>query len=158
MTKPVQTTPCPHCGAGREEAQSVCANCGAFLGSVWPPAVTAGPPEAGPARVRLLTGRVGLDDALGWGLANITLYGLGRLFVFVYEVYSYHLNSCNFTHADWRDALLWRLHGLTSVAATGGVYLLLRRLFPVMGRHFGWGLLASGGAAFAIISCLRLFP
>jgi len=156
--EPSPARPCPHCGGAVTEAQSICPDCGAGPFAVWPPPITAEPPEAKPARIRLLTGKVWLDEVLGWGLACVILCGLGKLFVFVYQVYSYHLNSYNFTHTDWRDALLWMVYGVTSVAATGGVCLLLRRLFPDMGRNFGWGLLVSGGAALVVISCLQLFP
>ena len=153
-----RTAPCPHCGAATEGTWGVCANCDAELTAVWPPAVAAEPPEARPAQRGLLTGTSRLDNTIGEGLAWVILICLGKLFVFVYQIYSYHLISLGFTGADWRDVLLWLSYATLSVAATGGVYLLTRRSLPDMGRGFGLGLLILGGLAFAAILWLELFP
>lgn len=156
--EPTRTARCANCGEAVGEGQGICTNCGAGWVAIWPPAVIAEPPEAGPARTSLLTGRAWLDEGLGWALACVIFNGLGNLFVFIYQMYSYHLTSPNFTPTDWRDVLLWLLYGAVFTTATGGVYLLLRRLFPNMGRNFGRGLLVLAGLAFAVILWLKLFP
>jgi hypothetical protein len=161
--EPSRMTPCPRCGEPVPPAAKLCPHCGADGDRVWPPPVVAGPPEEAPARARLLTGRKGVDEFLGWWLAVAVYYVLGQALLFVryvrlFEVASFPPSSPGSAPVNSQDIGLWLAFGVVALGATGGAYLTLHRLLPWVGRGFGQGLVLAVGMTLTLVTGLKLFP
>ena len=156
--EPLRVTPCPHCGVEMTEARSVCPSCGALLGGVWPPAVTAGPPEAEPARTRLLTGRIWLDEMFGWGLCLLLMAGLGKAASLLESAYLAYVVRLPLSQ-KWPPFTLPGLGlGAFALTAFAGTYMGIRHFFPKIARSFGQSALFGVGIIVVISLWLELFP
>jgi len=150
--------PCPHCGGAVTEAQSVCPDCGAGPFAVWPPAITAEPPEAKPTRIRLLTGNIWLDEMLGLGFCWLLMAGLGKSSSLLESTYIAYVVRLPLSQKALPFYLPWL--GLSALALTafGCAYMGLRYFYPKIGRGFGQNALLGGGMALVVFLWLELFP
>ena len=147
---------CPNCGAAVTETQAVCA-CGAPSGSVWPPPVAAEPPKTLSVPVRLLTGKIWLDQAVGMSLFWLWLFGLNKTASLMVAAYTVYVVRLPFPQEPLNFNIPWLGLGTLALTVLAGTYLGLHQPFPVMSRSFGQTALWGVGVLLVVFLCLMLF-
>lgn len=108
--------------------------------------------------IRLLTGKVWLDEAAGLGLCWLLMTGLGKASSFLVVAYFEYVVQVPLSQRLLPYYVPWLGLGAFTLTVFVGVYLSLRRFFPKMGRSFGLSALFSVGLTLAVVLWLQLFP
>ena len=148
---------CPDCGTPVGDAQSGCLNCRAELAETWPPAVLAEPPKADLPSVKLLTGRVWLDEMLGAGLFGLWLFGMRMASRQIAGSYFAYVVRLPLSQEPMPYYVPWVGLGVLALAVLGGTYAGLYYSFPKMGRSFGQFALLGVGMIFVVLLVI-VFP